>query len=346
MNINIVSGINAGINVESKDFPINNEEIIGCNKSEIDTYEHNLEQKEVLPCENYNNMHTYAKKKKLIDNIQYNYSRKITLTARESMEQYYNGNITEEELKNSYKNCCALYLDMLCETGEDFETNEAKEQAVMRAFSSFQNTNCTCAMFECDRVGEQLARQYGYTGEQNIDFLYYDADVYYKSKEIEETLTGIVQSMFSEYGLENLNAEKKVKELEETTPRVGGLTFNSRWADSAEYGANIGNMTAITEEPPAGFRFFCKVNQTSSIADATGAITLDSQKGIMIVWNGEKEQKVDIPFNGSTSLGELAQIFNAAELYGQVEDYDSSILEYLRYFNIYTRTYSFTHRFI
>ncbi len=278
MNINIVSGINAGINVETIDFPINNEEITGCIKSEIDTYEHNLEQKEVLPCENYNNMHTYAKKKKLIDNIQYNYSRKITLTARESMEQYYNGNITEEELKNSYKNCCALYLDMLCETGEDFETNEAKEQAVMRAFSSFQNTNCTCAMFECDRVG--------------------------------------------------------------------GLTFNSRWADSAEYGANIGNMTAIMEEPPAGFRFFYKVNQTSSIADATGAITLDSQKGIMIVWNGEKERKVDIPFNGSTSLGELAQIFNAAELYGQVKDYDSSILEYLRHFNIYTRTYSFTHRFI
>lgn len=346
MNINVISSTNTGICVESKDLLINDKIIASPNNSEVDTYEHSVEGQGIQPCENYNNMRTYSKMKVITDKIKIAYSDQITELAESTMEQYYNGDITEEELKNSYETCCNLYFDMLRELGEDPNTEESKKRAVMRAFTSFQNENCTCSMFECDKIGKRLASQYGYTEEQNIDYLYYDADSYYKNEKIRETLTDIVQSMFSDYELNDLNAEKEIAKLEKSKPVYGGLTFNSRWAASAKYGANIGNLTSITEAPPEGFRFFYKVNQTSSIADATGAITLDSQKGIMIIWDGNKKQAIDVPFNGSTSLGELAEIFNAADLYGKTEDCNPRVLEYLQHFNIYTRTYSFIHLLI
>lgn len=296
---------------------------------------------EPLLCENYNNIARYTEDEKF--NITYRCSQQIEATATDVMYKYYNGELTETELKNSFHNCCNLYLATLKNVGSDYTSETIKEKAIAHVFTSFQRVNCNCSIEECRTIGKSIASNYEYTGESRDDFVYYDADIYYKNKEIENTLINIVQSMSSAYDL-NLDAKEKVLDIQKHTQIHGGLTFNSSWDTYAKYGVNISSMTSIDEEPPKGFRFFFKQNQTSSIADKNGNITLDSQKGILITWSGKTMTKFDVPFNNSTNLGPLAGIFNAAELTnsGEVQHIPS----FLSHFNIYTRTYSFINYFI
>lgn len=309
------------------------------NSSNMDTVEFSSKENEYLLCENYSNINTYSKID--ISKIQYSCSMNIESIATETMNKYYNGDISEDELQDSFENCCVLYLDMLDQTGVDSSTDSSKEAAVMRVFTSFQKMNCVYSIFDCETVAKKIASSYGYSGEGRDDFVYYDSDIYYKNKNIEKTLTNIVQSSFSNYGLTDLDAQAKVIEREQNNHLYGGLTFNSHWATMAEYGVNVCNMTSLDEEPPEGFKFFYKQNQTSSIADRNGNITLDSQKGILIVWSGKEMQKIDVPFNNSTDLGELAGFFNAGELYNQTAGINPSLMGFINNFNIYTRTYSF-----
>ena len=61
-------------------------------------------------------------------------------------------------------------------------------------------------------VIDKIALEYGYTGEFREDYVYYDADIYYKTKSIEGDLAGIVKEMFQTYNLD-LNVEDEIRNV-------------------------------------------------------------------------------------------------------------------------------------
>jgi hypothetical protein len=235
---------------------------------------------------------------------------------------------------------------MLQKSGIDATTDKSKQRAVMHVFEEFQFSNCISGVNECSSIADKIALEYGYTGEFREDYVYYDADIYYKTKSIEGDLADIVKEMFKTYKLD-LDAEKEIKDTITHSRKLdGGITFHGRWSTRyAECGVNICHMVSIEEEPPAGFKFFYKERKYPVGTKFGGNDTTSWQKGVLLTWMGNKRIETDIPFNYSRCDGPIAEFFNAGELFGRVEGMDRSILAFLNNFNVYTRRYSkFTYR--
>lgn len=300
-----------------------------------DTLQLSSPSSEPLPSETYNKTSCITSNKAF--KMSYNCSQEIETIAKDTMTKYYNHELPTNELSNAFETCCNLYLHTLKEIRPNYNNKQMKEKAIEHVFTSFQRINCYCSLENCNKIAKSIASSYG-NNEGREDFVYYDSDIYYYNKDIQNTLTDIVQSMFTHYGLE-LNSKDKIAEWQKNTNISGGLTFNSTWNNNAKYGVNICTMTSIDAEPPKGFKFFYKQNQNASMLDKNGSITLDSQKGVLVTIFGEKANKIDVPFNNSTNLGPLIGIFNAGKLLNINET--TPLLNFLNYFNIYTRTYSF-----
>lgn len=341
MNINSISNSCLGQNITAQDDTIKEQSTKGANSSGMDIVEISSSEDRVFPCENYNNIMAISKDK--IENIKYSFGLKIEDIGYDAMQKYSGGEISKEELKDIFDECCDMYLDMLNQTGVNSDTDISKEKAVMYTYGIFQYYNCMCSVDKCISMAREIAKDYGYTGKEREDFVYYDADIYYEHKENKETLTDFVGNMFSTYGLDKLNVEDKIKEAEDNSYKAnGGITFHGQWSIGyARNGLNICSMTQINDEPPKGFKMFYKQKQNASIVDESGTITLDSQKGVLLIGSDDKVRKIDVPFNNSTNLGELAEFFNAGELYNKMSDVDQMLMSFLNHFNIYTRTYSF-----
>lgn len=280
------------------------------------------------------------KKNKIID-MQVGYVHKIGDIANKVVDQYYNGVISKEELKNTFNECCDMYLEMLQKSGIDSTTDQSKQRAVMKVFEEFQNGNCVSGVRECNKIGDKIALEYGYTGEYRPDYVYYDADIYYKTKSIEGDLADIINEMFQAYNLD-LSVEDEIKNTKEHTARCdGGITFNGRWSMGyAECGVNICHMVSIEEEPPKGFKFFYKESKYPKGMKFSENDTTSWQKGVLLTWIGNKRIETDIPFNYSLCDGPIAEFFNAGELFSKTDGLDSGILAFLNNFNVYTRRYS------
>lgn len=280
------------------------------------------------------------KKNKIID-MQVGYVHKIGDIANKVVDQYYNGVISKEELKNTFNECCDMYLEMLQKSGIDSTTDQSKQRAVMKVFEEFQNGNCVSGVRECNKIGDKIALEYGYTGEYRPDYVYYDADIYYKTKSIEGDFADIINEMFQAYNLD-LSVEDEIKNTKEHTARCdGGITFNGRWSTGyAECGVNICHMVSIEEEPPKGFKFFYKESKYPKGMKFSENDTTSWQKGVLLTWIGNKRIETDIPFNYSLCDGPIAEFFNAGELFSKTDGLDSGILAFLNNFNVYTRRYS------
>lgn len=287
----------------------------------------------------YSLLETY-KKNEIIE-MQYGYVHKIGGIATKKVDQYYYGTISKEELKNTFSECCDMYLEMFQKSGLDSTTDQSKHRAVMKVFEDFQNSNCVSGVRECSDIADKIALEYGYTGEYRSDYVYYDADIYYKTKSIEGDLGNIVKEMFQTYHL-NLNVEDEMQNAKEHTARCdGGITFNGRWSTGhAECGVNICHMVSIEEEPPKGFKFFYKESKYPKGMKFSENDTTSWQKGVLLTWMGNKRIETDIPFNYSLCDGPIAEFFNAGELFSKIDGLDSGILAFLNNFNVYTRRYS------
>lgn len=304
-----------------------------------DTFELSTDSGGKAYFETYSLLQEY-KRSKIID-MQFEYVHKIGEIAIERVNQYYTGTISKDELKNTYNECCDMYLEMLQKSGIDSTTDQSKKRAVMHVFEEFQFSNCISGVNECNDIADKIASEYGYTGEYREDYVYYDADIYYKTQSIEEDLKGIVKETFQKYKLD-LNVEDEIKNAKANPGKLnGGITFNGRWSTGyAECGVNICHMVSIEEEPPKGFKFFYKESKYPKEMKFSENDTTSWQKGVLLTWMGDKRIETDIPFNYSLCDGSIAEIFNAGELFSQVDGLNTGILAFLNNFDVYTRRYS------
>ena len=131
--------------------------------SNRDTFELSTDSGGKAYFETYSLLETY-KKNKIID-MQVGYVHKICGIATKKVDQYYTGAISKEELKNTFNECCDMYLEMLQKSGIDSTTDQSKQRAVMHVFEDFQYSNCISGVNECSDIADQIALEYGYTGE-------------------------------------------------------------------------------------------------------------------------------------------------------------------------------------
>lgn len=307
--------------------------------SKKDTLELTEHKDKIYCSENYTNYNN--EKQNRIMNMRAYYVFAIGEIANKTVDKYYTGAISKAELKNTYNECCDMYLEMLQKSGIDSTTDQSKQRAVMHVFREFQFSNCISGVDECRDIADKIASEYGYTGEFREDYVYYDADIYYKTQSIEGDLAGIVKEMFQTYKLD-LNVEDEIKNAKANSGKLnGGITFNGRWSTGyAECGVNICHMVSIEEEPPKGFKFFYKESKYPKGVKFSENDTTSWQKGVLLTWMGDKRIETDIPFNYSLCDGPIAEFFNAGELFSKTDGLDSGILAFLNNFIVYTRRYS------
>ena len=128
-----------------------------------DTFELSTDSGGKAYFETYSLLQEY-KRSKIID-MQFEYVHKIGEIAIERVNQYYTGTISKDELKNTYNECCDMYLEMLQKSGIDSTTDQSKKKAVMHVFEEFQFSNCISGVNECNDIADKIASEYGYTGE-------------------------------------------------------------------------------------------------------------------------------------------------------------------------------------
>lgn len=339
MQVNTISGACSNIVNKQKDaakVPQSPKIKITCDR---DTFELTTDSGGKAYFETYSLLEEY-KKDKIIE-MQAHCVFNISNIASKTVNQYYTGAISQEKLKNTYQECCDMYLEMLEKAGIDATTEQSKQRAVMHVFEEFQFSNCISGVNECSSMADKIALEYGYTGEFREDYVYYDADIYYKTKSIEGDLADIVKEMSETYKVD-MDAEKEIKDaIIHSSKLDGGITFHGRWSTGyAECGVNICHMVSIEEEPPEGFKFFYKERKYPVGTKFGENDTTSWQKGVLLTWMGDKRMEMEIPFNYSLCDGPIAEFFNAGELFRMTKGLDTGILDFLDNFNVYTRGYS------
>jgi len=180
-------------------------------------------------------------------------------TIKESMNNYYRGNATMDDIKQAFK--------------EDFEYNkrletefsqitgitmQSDEEILMFTVGNFKIQSLCSAYYTNYDEGTKLANEYG--SSKDHDWMYYNADYYYLSKDVDDTISLLIDEVIEE---NNLNVPDKTK----LYPEEGTFkNFNSMWnLHSDNVFHTIQDFSIINEdiEPPEGFNLFYKNKQCS-----------------------------------------------------------------------------------
>lgn len=305
------------------------------NTSNQDSVIINSYDETALPCDNYTASAISLKK------LSYSFGVDMRQNIMDTLYDYYSGNVTEQDVLDCYENWCQKYYEFKLQNGIISDSDEDKQAVILQTYETFQHLNSLCAVNTGRKEADKIAEECGYTGEGNRDFVYYDSNLYYKCESVRSSLIEKTDNIFQTSGLDDTHLKDKIATVEEST-EYPGITFNEVWNDYAKNGINLCEMADTSIQPPENFSFFYKQNYYSSILDSEGNITLDSQKGIAIITQNNILDKLFIPFNNSTALGELKEYFNVGNLYENM-DLNSESMSFIQYFSVYTRTYSFFH---
>lgn len=178
---------------------------------------------------------------------------------RENLNNYYRGHATLEDIKKVFK--------------EDFEYNKVLEtefsqitripmktdEEILRAtVMDFKIQSLYSAYYTNYDEGTKLANEYG--SSKDHDWMYYNADYHYLSKEVDDTISLLIDEVIEE---NNLNVPDKTK----LYPEEGMFkNFNAMWnLHSGNVFHTIQDFSIINEdiEPPEGFKLFYKNKQCS-----------------------------------------------------------------------------------
>ncbi len=259
------------------------------------------------------------------------------------MSDYYSGKVSQQEVIDSFQGYCQEYFDFRTENGIVEGNDKDKKDAIMYIYECFQERSSSSAVNVCKQKADEIAENYGYTGVGNRDFVYYDADIYYSCEDMRSKLIEATEIVMDNWGLENVDVDSEIEYTEKNTRfSNGGITFNGIWSDAyAKNSINRCNMIDINEVPPEGFSLFYKESNDSSISDSNGNITLESQKGVLIIDGNELCYKTDLSFNNSLILGGLSEFYNVGNLLFNSKISDIGIMDFAKNFNVYTRLYDY-----
>ena len=229
------------------------------------------------------------------------------------LEGYYEGKLSEKELKDAYIGYCE-------EAGTDNQTR------LLDVYENFINMSRYAANNVCSRKGNEITEQYG--SVEDHDVVYYNADFYYAFEKIKNIVREATAQIAEEVDCGNLKFEER--EHNTIFNLDGSFDFNGKWTWNTQNMINRCTMINSDEIPPEGFEFYYKERKYK-----------DSEVGIMLLGTKQGYKEVMVPFEApKAGIAEYVQKFNAAELFRFSETDTDAVEEYnsfLSNFDIYTR---------
>ncbi len=316
---------------ENEDFQKKSHNIIKSNPSnQRDTVELSCIKQMDLKSENYEN---YMKTKKMPNGCfgdEYGY--KLQNEIHSAVRAYCYGEITEKQIQKVLMDACKdmrVYQAQCGHTsGVDAKDNR---QIIGDVYEIFQKSNVNSMVDKCFKAGSNIADAYG--GKEKNNWVYYDSKYYDESQHLRNLLQEAANEMTAEWNTDFIDFEKIEKESKFTLD--GALDFNSVW----NWRANSYGICSMSWEwqPQDDFSFFYQANKNKVVSEE---VTLDSQAGVCIVGFGGQKWIMDVPFNGTASLGKIEEHFNAKDLFVKnTQCRERNLLVYLEKFEVFTRFY-------
>lgn len=178
---------------------------------------------------------------------------------REALVSYYKGNSSIDDIKQAFKEDFEYNKQLEAEfsqiTGIPMETNE---KILRFTVANFKIQSTYSAYYTNYEEGANLANEYG--GSKDRDWMYYNADYYYLSKEVDDTISLLIDEVIEE---NSLNITDKSKLYPDA---MAFKNFNSMWNSHSHNVFHTSQDFSIINvgiEPPKGFKLFYKDKQCS-----------------------------------------------------------------------------------
>lgn len=235
------------------------------------------------------------------------------------LQDYYTGkSVTTQELKEYFKDC---RKDMRVVMAQESRTTGLdpvhNEQIILDTYEQFRMSNSVMANYGCQKEGERIAVKNGWREGEPVDWVYYNADFYYRSEELRQIFKEAAQEMAHEWKCGEIDTSTR-----DTDNNLSySSSFHQVWNHSGNNGTRIMDMADLSEEPPLGFcLFFREILEGSAYYG---------------IFQTGMEGKTDI---GKKTALNPTQSYNLSTLF-QKSSNNKSLLHYLRNFNAYTRYY-------
>lgn len=137
------------------------------------------------------------------------------------MQSFYNGEINKEDLKQTIEG----YVQGLTGGLTNFQTSYAAgmvKEKLSTVYEYFSRANVRCAVNKNNEEAESYWKEVGCKGS-----VYYNADYYYKSEEIQEFFRNTLNEIANMYGVDEIDYEALEKNTRFSLD--GGLSFNGAW---------------------------------------------------------------------------------------------------------------------
>lgn len=265
-------------------------------------------------------------------------NQKILDGMTQTLNDYYAGKATVEDVTSSFKNAFQAMKNFMVGNHYASENDaESNKQILLDTYNVFRQYAVSTASTACQNEGKQIAQQYGVEG--NTDWVYYNSDYYYESEEAKSAVKDCAADLADELGLGDIDFPTK---FDDSLRAELYDSFNTNWNWGSTMNVGVSTMLNTGEVPPKDFKLFFKEQKYTQeqISNATSNINPDA--GVLQVSSGSWKQEVEVPF--SYDYDEKGH-FNAASLINALgSSYQNSdaINSYLKNFDVYLKAYAYS----
>lgn len=273
---------------------------------------------------------------------------KISNEMQGTIECYYKGNATKEDVKLSVGKAMDDIFNFLVD--QHYTTSNDKENKVKvlkETWDEFRRVAVAAATAVSYQEGKKMASQ---IGEPNDKYwLYYNSDYQYMSEDIKATVLECVQGMSKEMGVD---IDFPTTYGDRTDIGSHYESYNIAWATRAKNEVKCGAMLDTTVNPPKGFKFFFKESMyTRQEQDAM----LEKQKqtipdyglkpyenefydGFLQISWGDYSVNGHVPFRYNMNDCNGFNMYALAESFGKVPD-NEDVKSFMKNFDFHLRAF-------
>lgn len=210
---------------------------------------------------------------------------RIQRDAKNVFEDFYDNKIDESDVKDYMKKACDLLIEYCsyC-TPENQITDAEKEEVIGNIYEVFVHTNMEMAVYKCEKIGEEYNGQH----VNRRDFVYYDADIYYKWKDFAVALEKSAEEIGQNILGENVDFSRYLGGL------YGYNDFNLHWSFMNRE-KRLSTMIDCSLEPPQNFKFFYKFTEDNNCHYA------NKYDCNLVMWLDNKRVETLVPLDKPTA---------------------------------------------
>lgn len=214
---------------------------------------------------------------------------------RNTFREYYRGTADEKTVTNMMSSAVSDLVGYYSQLG--FDAKEIAPKVIEDVYDESRLCSisgaCVASWYESKSLAAQFNGHEGNTG----DWIYYNADYYYSSEAMKETLISAAHNMADKYGVTVTNLPTSYpdgdlrKEIYSSYNTV--INFDARSSSLC------GNMIDETMEPPKGFRFFYKSNDagTNLYPAELSEIYESPFDGVLQIWQDDWSFQGRVPIS-------------------------------------------------